>query len=51
MDEVELVVETKMADISLFSGELGEIKAKNMARTVKRQLEGRHLLFGEYLQS
>ena len=24
--------------------------AKNMARTARRQLEGRHLLFGEYLR-
>ena len=31
--------------------ELGEIIAKNMARTARRQLEGRHLLFGEYLRS
>ena len=25
--------------------------AKNMTRTARRQLEGRHLLFGEYLRS
>ena len=31
--------------------ELGEIIAKNMARTAGTQLEGRHLLFGEYLRS
>ena len=36
----------------MLSGEeLGEIIAKNMARTVRRQLEGRHLQFGEYLRS
>ena len=27
--------------------ELGEIIAKNIARTARTQLEGRHLLFGE----
>ena len=31
--------------------ELGKIIAKNMAITARRQLEGRHLLFGEYLRS
>ena len=31
--------------------ELGEKMAKNMARTARRQLKGRHLLFGEYLRS
>ena len=31
--------------------ELGEILAKNMAKTATRQLGGRHLLFGEYLRS
>ena len=31
--------------------ELGKIIAKNMARTARRQLGGRHLLFGEYLPS
>ena len=31
--------------------ELGEIIAKDMARTASTQLEGRHLLFGEYLRS
>ena len=31
--------------------ELGEIMAKNKAKTARRQLGGRHLLFGEYLQS
>ena len=31
--------------------ELGEIIAKNMAKTARRKLRGRHLLFGEYLWS
>ena len=31
--------------------ELGEKIAKYMARTGRRQLEGRHLLFEEYLRS
>ena len=31
--------------------ELGEIIAKNTAKTARRQLGGRHLLFGEYLRS
>ena len=31
--------------------ELGEILAKNMAKTATRQLGGRRLLFGEYLRS
>ena len=31
--------------------ELGEKIAKNMERTARRQLEGRHLLFGEYFRS
>ena len=31
--------------------ELGEIMAKNIAKTARRQLGGRHLLFGEYLRS
>ena len=31
--------------------EIGELLAKNTARTVRRQLDGRHLLFGEYLQT
>ena len=30
--------------------ELGGKITKNMARTTRRQLEGRHLLFGEYLR-
>ena len=41
-----------MADIHSFQEEeLGEIIAKNMARTVRGQLEGRRLLFGECLRS
>ena len=31
--------------------EIGELLAKNIARTERRQLDGRHLLFEEYLQS
>ena len=31
--------------------ELGKIIAKNMAKTARRQLGRRHLLFGEYLRS
>ena len=31
--------------------EVGEIIAKNIAKTVRRQRGGRHLLFGEYLRS
>ena len=31
------------------SFELGETIAKNMARTARRQLGGRHLLFGEQI--
>ena len=31
--------------------EIGELLAKNIARTARRQLEGRHLLFGEYLRN
>ena len=31
--------------------ELGEMIAKNTAKTARRQLGGRHLLFGEYLRS
>ena len=30
---------------------LGELLAKNIARTARIQLDGRHLLFGEYLQN
>ena len=53
---VVLVVERKMANTSLVSRvelqlELGEIIAKNIAKTARRQLGGRHLLFGEYLRS
>ena len=31
--------------------ETGELLAKNIAKTSRRQLDGRHLLFGEYLQN
>ena len=31
--------------------EIGELLAKNTAKTARRQLDGRHLLFEEYLQS
>ena len=30
---------------------IGELLAKNMARTARRKLDGRHLLFGQYLQN
>ena len=30
---------------------ISELLAKNIARTARRQLDGRHLLFGEYLQT
>ena len=30
--------------------EIGELLAKNIARTARRHFDGRHLLFGEYLQ-
>ena len=30
--------------------EMGELLAKNITRTAGRQLDGRHLLFGEYLR-
>ena len=44
-----------MADTSLVREyeqlELGEIMAKNIAKTATRQLGGQHLLFGEYLRS
>ena len=49
---VVLVVKTKMAEILLASRvRTRQIIAKNMARTARRQLKGRHLLFGEYLRS
>ena len=31
--------------------DLGELMAKNIAKTARRQLGGRHLLFGEYLRA
>ena len=51
------VVKAKMADTSLVSrvrttaGTIGEIMAKNIAKTARIQLGGRHLLFEEYLRS
>ena len=55
---VVFLVKTKMADTSLVSMQelelqlgLGEIMAKNIAKTARRQLGGRHLLYGEYLRS
>ena len=36
---------------SVHQEEMGELSAKHIARTARRQLEGRHLLFGEYLRS
>ena len=30
---------------------VGELLAKNREKTARRQLEGQHLLFGEYLRS
>ena len=44
---VVLVVETKMADILLVS----RVRTRRNNRTARRQLEGRHLLFGESLRS
>ena len=45
-----------MADISLVSrvrttAGTRRYNSKNMAKTARRQLRGRHLLFGEYLRS
>ena len=34
---------------SFHEQEIGELLAKNMARTERRQLDVRHVLFGEYL--
>ena len=31
--------------------EIGELLAKNTARTARKQLDGRHLLFGENAQN
>ena len=36
---------------SFHEEETGELLANNTARTVRRQLDGRHLLFGKYLQN
>ena len=35
--------------VKIRSFELGEMIAKNMTRTARRQLGGRHLLFGEQI--
>ena len=44
-----MAVRTQMAELrSSHQEERGELLAKNIARTAGRQLEGRHLLFGEY---
>ena len=55
-DEVELfwLWKQKMVDISLVSRvrtRRNIIIAKNMARTARTQLEGPHMLWGEYLRS
>ena len=42
-----MVVSTKFP--SFREEEIGELLAKNIERTARRQLDGRHLLFGEYL--
>ena len=47
---VVLVVKTKMADTSLVS-RVRTGTRRNIAKTARRQLGGRHLLFGEYLRS
>ena len=51
-----MVVKAKMADTSLVSrvrtiAGTRQITAKNIAKTARRQLGGRPLLFGEYLRS
>ena len=47
-----MVGSTKWRNIALVSrGRNGETTAKNIARTARIQLDGRHLLFGEYLQN
>ena len=46
---VVLVVSTKWQNISLQEEKIGELLAKNTARTARRQLDRQHLLFGEYL--
>ena len=50
---VVLVVTTKWQHISLVSrvSSVGEPLAKNIVRTARRQLDGRHLLFGEYFHT
>ena len=43
---------TKWWNVSLLSQEeVGKLLAKNIERTARRQLDGGHLLFGEYLQN
>ena len=47
-----LVVETKWRNCrGIFYSFHGEILSKNIARTTRRQLDGRDLLFGVYLQT
>ena len=41
----------RWASHSFHQHEIGELLGKNIARTERRHLEGRHLLFGEYLRS
>ena len=36
---------------SFYEEEIGKLLAKNIARTAKIQLDGRHMLFGDYLQN
>ena len=43
-----MVVNTKWWNVSLLSQEVGKLLAKNIERTARRQLDGGHLLFGEY---
>ena len=47
-----VVVSTKWQNISLVcKEEISKLLAKDIARTVRIQLDGRHLPFGEYLQN
>ena len=51
---VQGIVTTKWRNISLVSRgseEVGELLATNIARTARSQLDGRHLLLREYLQT
>ena len=43
--------ENKKGGTSFHQQEIGELLAKNIARTARGQLEGLHLLFAEYLRS